>query len=142
MNQYLDFEGTIGIQRNILKTGNLSYQTVTNITGTNKELLEDFKNRIKFGKIRGPYFRENKSRRNIFHWTVNKNERKKLLPFILPYLHLKWRQAQLAIEVDSIIKDSNILNNEKYSWEEMSILDFCYQECKELNNKYIIRKDK
>ncbi len=125
----IDFEGSISISKN----ENIYYQVQLSIINSSKELLEDFQYRVKFGKILEPYSRKNKKQKDIYFWVMNQKEIRQYLPLIQPYLHLKWRQGELVIEVLNIQKNGQKL----YTWEEICILESCYKECKELNRKGI-----
>lgn len=69
-------------------------------------------------------------------------EIRKYLPLILPYLIIKWRQAELVIELSKIIiptekyKRLSFKEREEiYSWEDVLTMESIYQECFLLNKK-------
>ncbi len=141
----IDLEGTIGIMKVTNKTYLYGYYYTTkiNVGNTNKEILEHIKNKIKFGKIYGPQHKNNnKNHKDSYVLVFNREELKEHLPKILPFLIIKWRQAELAIELLSTLKDRKfyykVLNKnrgEMYTWEEWCIFESIYKECKELNKK-------
>ncbi len=97
---------------------------------------------MKFGSIdNGKLSYENTSK--IYSWSLTRQEMEIYLPNIKPYLIIKWRQAELILELYSILKTdkftrtlSYFQKREMYTDEEINTLNSIYWECKELNKKY------
>ncbi len=146
----LEWEGTIGISRSKNKCNNIGYKANVRICNLDKELLEEFKNTIKIGNINnGTIYGEHESK--VYEWLLTRKEIDLYLPLILPNLISKWRQAELAIEANKILKTKKYRDSLKtfqekrdmYTWEELLTLEAIYQECKELNDKLLkIKKRK
>ncbi len=138
----LDFEGCLSVERSYTKRGTYRYGACVRIVNTEKELLEEFKNIVKFGSIdNGKLSYENTSK--IYSWSLTRQEMEIYLPNIKPYLIIKWRQAELILELYSILKTdkftrtlSYFQKREMYTDEEINTLNSIYWECKELNKKY------
>jgi hypothetical protein len=143
----LEWEGNISVNRNNLKSNICSYKLDVCIGNTDKELLEEFKSLINIGYIdNGCLPKENWSK--IYKWYMSREEISIHLPLILPYLISKWRQAELVIEADKIIKTKDYscgLNNqersEMYTYEEVLTLYHIWRECEDLNNKNNIKNN-
>ncbi len=138
----IDFEGCISIKKYPNK-GFIKYGISVSISNTDVELLFDFKQIVKFGKIYGPY-KIKEGNKDSYFWYMNKKEIKEYLPKILPFISKKWRQAEFVIEVSKIIKIKKDIDKlgihkkqEIYTWEEMCIFESAYQECRLLNRKGI-----
>lgn len=119
-----------------------SYYCQVNISNTSKELLNLFRNNVKFGHIIGPYKRDNKNHKDKYIWVMSLKEIKEYLLKIEPFLLVKNEQAQLVIKALSIIKDKEYVKTlssqdkkEMYTFEEFCELDWCYRRCKELNRR-------
>jgi len=93
----IEWEGAIGIKKT---KGYNNYYTELTISNTEIELLEEFKNTVKIGTISNGY--KVKDGSDVYFWRLNRKEIEKHLPQILPYLTIKWRQAELVIQTNQI----------------------------------------
>ncbi len=141
----LDFEGSIGISRHKTKNENYQYTGHITIGNVEKELLEDFRDDVGFGKIDNGYIPSEK-RQKLYRWSMSRKEVELYLPKIIPYLTVKWQQAELILRLFSILKTFEFqykLNNqtrfEMYTYEEKLSMDLIWQACFSLNEDWNIK---
>ncbi len=137
----LEFEGTLQIGRTLTKAGTINYQPNINIRNTSKLLIDQFQQIVGFGTVNNGSIHD-ETRAKVYAWVLTRKEIEEYLPKILPYLITKDRQAELILELYSILKTKEVINKrpfknkskfEIYTWEEMCIMESIWKECKELN---------
>ena len=138
----LDFEGYFRVKQREVGSRSALYTADVIIGNTEKELLEEFKNEVGFGRIdRGtiPNIKSSK----VYRWSMNRAEILEYLPKIIPFLIIKWRQGELVLEATKIIKPISYVytlkrhqKKEMYTDDEIITLNSIYWECAKLNERY------
>jgi hypothetical protein len=141
----IDFEGTIGLNRRDKGTGIHRFTTTVSISGTSKELLESFKERIGFGHCFPATVQKEKSS-PTWRWVLFVSEIKLLLPKIEPFLVLKQEQAKHVTRALQILKSRAEMNSlktpnqeDQYTLEEYEELNYIWARVTELNAKPFTR---
>ena len=128
----IDGEGTIGVWREA-RSKNRSgyrYKVGVQIANTNMELLNTFANVVRGGVTIGDMRRKNPMHKICYKVVVNARFVKPLLECVAPFLVIKKRQAELALEFRRII-DSAPARTE----QEHEIFEQLWLECKALNKR-------
>jgi len=144
---FVDGEGSIGIARRNIGGKYQGYRVFFCITNTNKEILEkirEFAGNIGYIrqhiKKKNSLLESNKSRfgkKETYDFALGKEQAKKFLKLIYPYLQVKKRQAELVINFPS---QRHIPKTGKgkgagriIDWETKKIQEKMYWECRKLN---------
>lgn len=97
MIQYLagiiDGEGTIGIK----KSRNIHYSILLSVSNTSKSLIVYLKENFD-GSMSGPHSQKKENEKDRFEWQCSGKKAIKLIKRVQPYLIVKHKQAELAIE--------------------------------------------
>lgn len=100
---FIDGEGTISISKTgyVSSGGEQNYTTLLRIGNTDKEVLEKIRDWTGLGYVK-PFLTSWSQRPNnkpLWRWQIAANQMRELLPEIIPYLQIKRRVAELALEL-------------------------------------------
>lgn len=121
-----DGEGYITIQKP--HSGSRSHVLEIGICNTNKEIIDFVHNVLKVGHVDIKTY-SNEKWRPLYRWIANSRQALKVLEKILPFLKVKKKQAELAIEFQKNIKrisfriSSEELNRREKLREQITLLN-------------------
>ncbi len=132
----IDGEGCICIpkRRKTLHRQGFRFSVVISVTNTKEELIQWFGKHFVGGNISVDKMRRNQNANPSWRWTLVDKSVTPFLLSILPYLILKRKQAELALEFRRRIGGNRHLTDEQYNFQESS-----HQQTQKLNQKGIRR---
>lgn len=103
MGGIIDGEGSVRIFKSVIRDNYDNYKCTTNVTNTDKRLLDWIKNTFKIGWIQSRKFQSQKWKQS-WAWILRTEEIKAFLPLVLPYLLIKQEHAKMVLEMLSKAK--------------------------------------
>lgn len=136
MAGFFDGEGCIGIGP---PRGTTLYVLQVSIANTDKRPLGLF-HKVYGGKLLGPLARGERCK-PIYHWKAESKKAEQVVADLLPFLIIKRKQAELALEFRRLFEGSNILprGNAKPNQEKrdriLKARADCYKRMRALNQR-------
>jgi len=125
---FVDGEGCMSAGKSERGNGTTYYCRLV-ISNTNKDILDYIRTKLGAGSI--SLYAEKKGWKPSYSYAVSQNEASEALRRIYPYLKIKWRQAEILLE----IMDSMCYGSKGVPSDVISCRDILISELHELNKR-------